>query len=104
MDLEGGNEDLEMEQDEFEGFESLDAGNPAEAQEDSAEAHDARIKPSPVLPTAEEVAKHIVLSGAGVRHASPPVQRKILIREERSALLRWACQWCKWIMISWRSS
>ena len=38
MDLEGGNEDLEMEQDEFEGFEGLDAGSPAKAQEDSAEA------------------------------------------------------------------
>ena len=58
MDVEGGTADLEMEQDEFEGFEGLDAENPAEAQEDSAEAHDARIKPSPVLPTAEEVAKH----------------------------------------------
>ena len=58
MDVEGGNEDLEMEQSEFEGFEGLDTEVPAEAQEDSTEAHDARIKPSPVMPTAEEVAKH----------------------------------------------
>ena len=58
MDVEGGTEDLEMEQDELDGFEGLDTEAPAEAQKDSVEAHDARIKPSPVMPTADEVAKH----------------------------------------------
>ena len=107
MDLEGGNEDLEMEQDEFEGFEGLDAGNPAEAQESlprlmtpgsSRPLYCRQPRKSP------STTPRTVLSGAGVRHASPPAQRKILTREERNALLRWACQWCKWIMISWRST
>ena len=104
MDVEGGNEDLEMEQSEFEGFEGLDAENPSEAQEDSTEAHDARIKPSPVMPTAEEVAKHDATHcpfRSWCTTCVAAVQRRILIRDVKSAPLRWVCQWYKWIMTSW---
>ena len=107
MDEKGGNEDLEMGQSELEGFEGLDAENPAEAQEDSAEAHDARIKPSPVLPTAEEVARHDAThcpfrswctTCVAVSAKEDPHPRG----KKCSTVMGF--QWCKWILTSWRSS
>ena len=62
MDVDGGSENTDLEQNEFGGIEELDADVqaqtgrvPFETEIISAEAHDARIKSSPERPTADEV-------------------------------------------------
>ena len=56
MDVEGGSENMDLEQTELGGIEELDVDVPAEIS--CAEAHDARVKSSPERPTADEVERH----------------------------------------------
>ena len=65
MDVEGGSENTDLEQNELGGIEELDADVPAqtgrvpfETEIPTAEAHDAKIKSSPERPTADEVERH----------------------------------------------
>ena len=56
MDVEGGSEDVDLEQTELGDIGRMDVDVPAEMP--SAEAHNARVKNSPERPTAEEVERH----------------------------------------------
>ena len=56
MDVEGGSEDVDLEQTELGDIGRMDVDVPAEMP--SAEAHNARVENSPERPTAEEVERH----------------------------------------------
>ena len=99
MDVEGSNEDLDVEQGKFEGFEGMDAEVPAEPRQKSAEAHDARVTPSFI---AKHDATHCpYCSRCAVCVADSAKEDRI--QGARSAARRWGCQRSRRIMIFWKT-